>query len=181
MALLNGKLCIAVYLSWLTATPFPPIPAPVAETEYSVKAAFLLNFTRFIQWPASAFESPQSPIRLCILGDDPFDGVLDRVVEDESVGGRRLEIVRLRKPPGPKACQMLFVSAAEKDVRRTLSGLGPGILTVGESPAFLDDGGMIAFVLENRRVRFDIRQSAAVAAGLSISSRMLSVARSVHK
>ncbi len=90
-------------------------------------------------------------------------------------------VQRVRRAPAPKACQVLFVSRTEKDVSRILNGLGPGILTVGEGAGFLREGGIIAFVLESRRVRFDINQAAASNAALTMSSRLLSVAKSVEK
>ena len=80
-----------------------------------------------------------------------------------------------------KACQVLFISKSEKDVAKILPALGPGVLTVGEGEISIRDGGMIAFVIENRRVRFDINQTAAENAGLKLSSKLLSVARSVEK
>jgi len=150
-------------------------------SEHQVKAAFLLNFTRFVDWPASAFESPASSLTICILGDDPFGGALDQVVEGESVNGRKVEVQRMRRTPAPKSCQVLFVSRSEKDIPATLAAAGPGVLTVGDRDGFLRDGGVIAFVVEDRRVRFDVSLRAAQRGSLSISSRLLNVARSVQK
>ena len=146
--------------------------------EHEVKAVFLLNFVRFVEWPAQA-GSRVEPFYICILGDEPFDFTLDRLVTQEAVNGRPIEIRRLRRWQEP--CQMLFVSRSEQDVFRTLRRVGPGVLTVGEEPGFLRDGGMINFVLENRRVRFDVNRRAAEAAGLRISSQLLSVARTVSQ
>jgi hypothetical protein len=156
----------------LSAQEAPPL-------EYQVKAAFLLNFTKFIEWPPS--ESAQGlPFDICVLGDDPFGTVLDQIVEGETLQGRKLTIQRVRRPP-PASCRVLFVSKAEKDIDGLLAGVEPGVLTVSDRSGFLRDGGMIGFVIENRRVRFDINQAAAVRAGLSLSSKLLSVARSVEK
>jgi hypothetical protein len=181
MAILNGRTIVSAVVVALWLGVAAPVVRPAAESEYAVKAAFLLNFTKFVQWPASTFESASAPFRICVLGADPFGGALDEVAQGESVAGRRVEVQRLQKPPAPKACQILFVSASEKDVRTALTAIGPGVLTVGETPGFLGDGGIIAFILENRRVRFDIDAAAAAAAGLSVSSRLLTVARSVRK
>jgi hypothetical protein len=149
--------------------------------EYQVKAAFLLNFTRFIEWPSEAFENARSPLAICILGDDPFGDTLNQLVKGETVNGRKLVVQRIRRAPPPKSCQVLFVSTSEKDLPKILTGLGPGVLSVGEADGFLRDGGMIAFVIENRRVRFDINQSAAANASLTMSARLLNVARSVQR
>ena len=87
----------------------------------------------------------------------------------------------MKQAPAPKSCQVVFVGRPEKDVRKFLPAWGPEYLTVGEGESFVRDGGMIAFVLENRRVRFDINQTAAENAGLKLSSRLLSVAKAVER
>jgi YfiR/HmsC-like len=149
--------------------------------EYQVKAAFLLNFTKFVEWPQTESSSSQ-PFSICLVGDDPFQGALERTVEGETVNGRKLSVQRLSSAQAiPPTCQIVFAGAQEKGFSRALTTLGSGILTVGEGDHFLKEGGMIAFVLENRRVRFDVNQHAAVAAGLKVSSKLLNVARSVEK
>lgn len=150
-------------------------------SQYAVEAAFLLNFTRFVTWPAAAFADSSSPFTICILGSDPFDGVLDQLVAGETVSGRKVTVERLKAPPPPKACQMLFIGSSEKELPALLEGLGPGVLTVGDQPGFLRAGGIITFAIENRHVRFDINQRAASKAALTISARLLGVARSVLK
>jgi YfiR/HmsC-like len=149
--------------------------------EYQVKAAFLLNFTKFVEWPASAFEDASSPLTICVLGEDPFDGILDQVTAGETVNGRKVVVQRIRRTPKPKSCQVLFIGRSEKDVAGILADVGPGVLTVGEADNFLHDGGIIAFVLQGRHVRFDINQRAAGNAQLTLSARLLSVARSVQR
>jgi len=150
-------------------------------SEHQVKAAFLLNFTKFIEWPATVFADEHSPFILCVLGENPFEDILDHMVEGEVVNGRKLVLQKIRRGSPPEVCRVLFISKSEKDVRKTLEGVGPGVLTVGEGDNFLREGGMIAFVIENRRVRFDINVTAAVDAMLTVSARLLSVARSVEK
>ena len=135
-------------------------PRTPPALEYQVKAAFLLNFTKFVEWPATAFADERSPFAICILGEDPFGTALSQMVNGEGVNGRNLVVRRIRRAPEPKSCQVLFVGGSEKDVPNALAETGPGILTVGEGEDFLRDGGMIAFVIENRRVRFDINQRA---------------------
>ncbi len=149
--------------------------------EYQVKAAFLLNFAKFVEWPAGAFPTADSPIAICVLGKDPFGRALDEVVQGETVNARRLVVQRINQAPAPRMCNVLFVGGGEKDVPKLLDSLGRQVLTVGEGDKFLRDGGMIALVIDNRRVRFDVNQMAAVNAGLTLSSRLLSVARSVEK
>jgi hypothetical protein len=155
-----------------------PRAAASAPLEYDVKAAFLLNFTKFVEWPASAFASPDAPLNICILGGDPFGRAIDQLVEGESVNQHRITVERIRSDQ-PKACQVLFVGNGP--IPAGFSAANPAVLTVGEGEDFIRQGGVIAFVIDNRRVRFDISVKAATNAGLKLSSKLLSVARSVDK
>jgi hypothetical protein len=139
-----------------------------------------LNFTRFIEWPRASFEDAGSPFAICVLGDDPFGAALDQLVEGEKVNGRKVVVRRMNHQPAAKACQVLYVSAFERDTAAVLEGLGPGVLTVGEGPEFRHAGGIIDFIVEGRHVRFDVNRGAASSAGLAISARLLAVARSVQ-
>jgi hypothetical protein len=93
-------------MGWLWMPPCDSQDGP-PPPEYHVKAAFLLNFTKFVEWPASSFSSPETPITICILGNDPFGPVLDQMIEGETASGRRLAVVRVRLPV-PPACRVLF-------------------------------------------------------------------------
>jgi hypothetical protein len=181
----NTRLAKAFLLTLLSAGLSVPQRAMSSASnspslEYEVKAAFLLNFTKFIDWPASETAASDDPFVICILGDDPFGAVLDRTFEGEEVNGRKVMIQRLGHTMS-KGCQVLYVSRAEKGIRELLGAAPPGTLTVGEGEAFVKDGGMIAFVLDNRRVRFNINLSAARNGRLTLSSRLLAVAKSVEK
>jgi hypothetical protein len=156
-------------------------PADNPLSEYHVKAAYLLNFTKFVQWPAEAFEFPDSPLSICILGDDPFGAILDQVVEGEAVRGRRLTLQRLRQLPNRGSCQVLFIGASEQVPPDILANVGPGVLTVADREGSLREGVVIAFLIEDRRVRFAINQRAAARASLALDARLLKVARSVAK
>jgi len=90
-------------------------------------------------------------------------------------------VQRIHRASSAKACQVVYFSKSEKEVSKTVSALGHGVLTVGEGEAFLSAGGIIGFVIQDRRVRFDINQTAAENAGLKLSSKLLSVARAVRK
>lgn len=173
--------CIAALLLLAAPRALCVDTASPQPLEYQVKAAFLLNFPKFVQWPTAAFEDASSPIAICILGNDPFGATLDRLVEGETVNGRKLVVRRIHHAPAPGSCQVLFIGRSEPDASKVLAGVGPGVLTVGEGEDFLDQGGIVAFVIENRRVRFDINQAAAARASLVLSSRLLNVARSVEK
>jgi hypothetical protein len=152
--------------------------APAARPEHHVKAAFLLNFTRFVEWSTAADTS--EPFHICIYGNDPFGSIIDEIVSEETVSGRKFSVDRLSHN-APQGCQLLFVPGSEPDVPLILAQTGKGTLTVGEGDQFIRNGGMIALVIENRRVRFDVNLRAAQDAGLRISSRLLKVARWVVK
>jgi hypothetical protein len=159
----------------------PPMEAADEAPEYQVKGAFLLNFTKFMEWPAGAFADEHAPLAICILGEDPFGNLLDQLVAGEVVGGRALMVRRIKRPPSPKTCQMVFAARPDKEVAKLLTTLGPGVLTVSEGDGFVREGGMIGFVIESRRVRFGINQTAAENAGFKLSSKLLNVAKSVEK
>jgi YfiR/HmsC-like len=150
-----------------------------AAEEYEVKAAFLLNFTKFIAWPPDAFADVHSPLAICVLGDDPFGNALDEMVKGETVSGHALRVQRIHRAPESKACQVLYFATSQREAEKILGDVRPGVLTVGEGDKFLRDGGVIAFVIQDRRVRFDISQNAAAKAKLMLSSRLMMVARTV--
>lgn len=155
------------------------LPAPQQTLEDQVKAAFVLNFTKFVEWPAPDPPNPDVPFHICVLGSDPFGSALEQMIQGETVGGRRLVLLRPRRS-ALKPCQVLYVSKSEPDLRELLAGLAQGVLTVGEGESFTRDGGIIAFVIENRRVRFYVNLRAARGASLKVSSRLLSVAKAVE-
>ena len=181
---LRSRLCrltsaLAALMIGLLLLRCNAIAQSAPPLEFQVKAAFLLNFTKFADWPADAFAGERAPLTICILGEDPFGPTLDQMVQGEEVSGRHVTVQRIRGVAAPKTCQVLYLRSSERELRQILASMPPGTLTVGEGDGFLSQGGMIAFVIENRRVRFDVNQGAASEAGLTLSSRLLSVARSV--
>ena len=152
-------------------------PSPL---EYQLKAADLLKFTQFVEWPKDGFADAGSPIAICVAGDAPIVQALAQMVEGESVSGRK--VVVMKEPPDlARSCQVLFVGKGTKEVPKLLAGLGRSVLTVGETGDFLTDGGMINFVIDNRRVRFDISQKAVEISALKLSSKLFKVARQVER
>ena len=151
--------------------------AQVAD-EYPVKAAFLLNFAKFVEWPAVAFKGPEDPIAICVLGQNPFGTALEEVVRDKTVANRAFIVREVLNAQQAINCQIVFVSGSErKRFRFLLDGLkGHSILTVGEADDFTASGGIINFKLKDARVRIEIDPGAADRAGLRISSKLLSLA-----
>jgi len=146
--------------------------------EYEAKAAYLLNFSRYVSWPAGE----SGPLQVCVLGQDPFGDVLDRALQGRSSNGRPLQARRLQSVSEAQGCQLVYIGQQED--RRQPDWLGQlggrPVLTVGESPRFIRDGGMINLLLIRNTVRFEVNLEAASRAGLSVSSRMLSVAENVY-
>jgi len=146
--------------------------------EYQVKAAFLFNFAKFVEWPADTFKAGDEPITICVLGQDPFGSTLEDVVRDKIVAGRPFVVRQVSTIPQALKCQIVFVTASER--KRTRSILDElksrSILTVGEAEDFTANGGVINFKLKDARVRIEIDTVAAERAKLRISSKLLSLA-----
>jgi hypothetical protein len=149
-------------------------------SEYQVKAAFLFNFAKFVQWPVSAFSKEEDPIVIGILGSDPFGKDLDSVVVGKTVNGRSFLVKRLAGSNAEaKKCHILFISKSEKNNLATVLGAlgGTPVLTVSEIDQFIQQGGIIKFNTEGGRVMIAINESAAKTAQIAISSRLMQVAK----
>lgn len=147
-------------------------------SEYQIKAAFLFNFAKFVEWPPTSFADENSPLVIGILGDNPFSGDLERTIQNKTINHHSLVIKQFHSLAEARNCQMLFISASEKKRFADIFGglRGTSVLTVSETDGFTEAGGMINFILENKKIRFQINDEAAKAARLKISSKLLSVA-----
>jgi hypothetical protein len=158
-------------------------PAAYSQTpppsEYTVKAAFLFNFAKFVEWPPETFSDPASPFAIGIIGENPFDSNLQHAVENKNINGHPLVVKQIKQLSELNNCQILFISISErKRLPEILKSIqGAGVLTVSEMDHFLEGGGMIQFLMEERRVRFAINDQAARKTGLRISSKLLHLAR----
>ncbi len=172
----------AILLFWLTTSGFnqQQVAGAVVRkpSEFEVKAAFLLNFTKFVEWPRST-PPDGAPFEICIFGEDPYGRVLDQMVAGEQVNGRHIIVRRIHE--SVKSCGLLYVGRTEEEVASLLEDVAPACLTVGETSDFLKVGGMIGFALENHRVRFDVNLRAVGRSSLQISSKLLNVARTVER
>jgi hypothetical protein len=157
------------------------IGAQSSDDEYRVKAAFLFHFAQLVDWPADTVKATDGSLFLCTVGDDPFQGALESTVAGKAVGTRVLRIRHLKETEDMHACQMVFLGKAQsKHIPALLAGLhNAPILTVGETPGFLESGGMVRFLLADNNVRFAINVAAANAAGLKIGARLLILAQNV--
>jgi YfiR/HmsC-like len=149
--------------------------------EYQIKAAFLFNFAKFVEWPPGSFSDASAPLQICVLGQDPFGEELRKITDQKIVNGRKLQVRDVIELAEARNCHILFIAASEKlSSKKILAGLhGASVLTVSDTKGFVGEGGVINFVLENDRVMFEVSPVAAERAGLKISSRLLSVAKLV--
>jgi hypothetical protein len=149
--------------------------------EYQIKAVFLFNFTRFVEWPSSAFSEPSTPFIIGILKSDPFGAFLEETIRNENSKGHPLVIKRFRKAEEIDSCHMLFINTANKNELKLAfeKAKGLSILTVGDATGFSEQGGMIQFVTQGNKTRVRINLGAVKDAGLTISSKLLGLAEIV--
>jgi YfiR/HmsC-like len=152
-------------------------------SEYQVKAIYLYNFGRFVQWPPNATAAKGDSFSICVLGQDPFGPSLDSTVAGETLDGKPLAARRISTPRDAGECRILFISSTEENhLKEILAALDESsILTVSDMPAFSRRGGMIQFVLEGDKVRFEINLTKAETAKLTLSSELLKVATTVRR
>lgn len=164
--------CFIFILAWRGHAQNP------APSEYQIKAAFVYDFAKFVEWPPGAFAATNSPLVIGVLGKNVFGGDMERTIHSKSIGEHPLEFKEFHAVSEATNCQVLFISTSEKD---GLAGIikqlrGSSVLTVGEMDHFTDAGGMINLVMQSNKVRFQVNNDEAAKAGLKISSRLLSLA-----
>src|SRR6266446_7048892 len=171
---------VAAVAFFLTTGLLAQQPKP---NEYQVKATYLYNFGRFAKWPEAVPAGKGDSFSVCVLGQDPFGSILDSTLAGEALDGKPVVLRRLSKPQDAGECRILFISSTEeKHLKEILTALDEnGVLTVSDMPGFARRGGMIQFVLEGDRVRFEINLASAESARLVLSSELLKVAASVKR
>lgn len=164
------------------------LPATVAsqivpvENPNRVKAAFLRNFAHYVTWPAQVFPDSQAPWHICILGEDPLSEVVETTVKGRTEQGRPFKVFRANTPDELPSCQIIFIAYQDPAKRRAaLDKLkGKAVLTVGDAPEFLHEGGIIRFQVDDR-VRMSINLDQARAVSLTIPTRMLEVSSAIQE
>lgn len=175
---MNARILTAAACA--TALMLQGTPAQATgPAEYEVKAAFIHNIARFVEWPADTQHDGKS--RLCILGEDPFGTALD-VLQGKAIGESTWEVVQVRAGASLRRCRVLFVSSSERaNLARILAGVEDrGVLTLGDTEGFAALGVMVNFYLEQNRIRFEVNHGAVQRAGLGLSSQLLKLARLVE-
>lgn len=183
-----GKSCrpwhFPILFCFLAALLLAPLHdrARAQGGEYRVKAAFLLQFVKFAEWPPAALPAENDTLTLCVLGENPFGESLDDL-KGKSAGGKRISVRHVPPVQNAKGCHLLFISASEK------GRLGPilkaiesvPLLTVGDTEGFAQKGVMINMYLEDERVRFEVNLQAVKRSGVRLDSRLLNLARIVQE
>ena len=168
--------------TWVIASSAPHSGVRAqSPSEYQIKAVFLYNFAKFVEWPSDPGGNP-GPISICVLGDDPFGGTLDEAIKGKTVNGRELVARRYKQVKETTTCQIVFISSSDKKVLRSILErlIRPGALTVGETEGFAQLGGVINLTLEDNRVHIEVNVDAAERARLKISSKLLNLAKIVR-
>jgi YfiR/HmsC-like len=172
---------VAVVGLWAVLGRTHPLAGAAAEgsLEYPVKAAFLVNFAKFAEWPAESLQARASAVSICVLGRDPFGDALEKTVAGRSVGGRPIVIQRYRGLERVADCHVLFIATSESGrLAQILERLAAEpVLTVGERAGFARQGGVIGLVVEDNLAGIEVNLQAAQRKGLVLSSKLLGVAR----
>jgi YfiR/HmsC-like len=179
--LLAGLAAAALASAILAAPALSAQQSP--PSKYDVMAAYLYNFGRFVTWPAGVPPHPDGSFSICVLGQDPFGAALDAALAGETIDKKPVEAKRIVRPADAANCRILFISSSEEDPLKELLPVVDKftVLTVSDIPQFSRRGGMIEFVLEERRVRFAVNLAVAENAGLGLSSALLKVAVAVRR
>jgi hypothetical protein len=149
--------------------------------EYELKAAFLYNFAKFVEWPEETFAA-DDPIVVCVVGEDPFGGALERSLAGKTVRDRAIVLRRVATAADVRHCHIAFVNVDAHDLPAMLRSLDDQpVLTVGDAEGFAERGGMIGFVTEDQKLRFEVNLDAAERVKLRVSSQMLKLATRVLK
>jgi len=173
----------AAFVIFLLLCPFHVSAQQTKASENAVKATYLYNFGRFVQWPTDAATAKGNSFPICILGEDPFGAVLDSILSGESIDGKTVVAKRVSKSQETLDCRVLYISSSEDSrLKEILAGVdNAAVLTVSDIPQFSQRGGMIQFVLAGNKIRFEVNLTNAQTAGLTMSSDLLKVAVAVRK
>lgn len=152
-----------------------------AALEYKVKASYLFNFVKFVEWPEASFTNSSSPFVIGLVGDDPFGRTLDETFAGRKTNGRGFVIRRFSPKDDPGNCHILFATLSDKGrLAKLLASLrGRPVLTVGETDRFGELGEMVNFIVVGGTVKLEANPEAAAAAGLKVSSKLLAVSKLV--
>lgn len=177
---LTQVLCVMACLALMLFCPQSGWAESSKLDEHEVKASYLYNFAKYVEWPAAAFPRENSPLTICIVGKSPLNEVIESLA-GKTIKNRRLVIRQFSKIEDLNECQILFINATVKtSLTQLLVSIAPRpILTVSDSKGFAALGGIIEFVPVADKIRFEINNRAAQHVNLRISSHLLRLATTV--
>lgn len=169
---INSALVFGIFFSSAQTTD---------DDQYQIKAAYLFNFTQFVEWPVNAFPETKAPLIIGILGENPFSTYLEEIISGKQVSGHPLVVQQYKEVEEIKTCHVLFINLADTDkLDQTMASLkARSILTVSDRDNFIQEGGMIRFISKNNKIQIQINPEPAKEANLVISSKLLRVAEVV--
>lgn len=176
----QSRLSILAVMIAILCLP-PPSWAQQSADESQIKAAFLFNFGKFVEWPETA-ASAKAPLTICVAGNDEVSRALEQLTAGKAINSKAVKVMLVRSLDISASCQILFIGrAAGKDKKTLLERTQHApVLTVGEEEDFAGQGGILNLVQEKSRIYFEINQEAAARSGLRISSKLLALAQIVH-
>lgn len=179
----SGGAGLGLSLALVLGVPLVAGSPGQAIEEYQLKAAFIFNIAKFVEWPAEAFQGSKDPIVLCIIGASPFGDALEQAANGRTVDERRFAIRTVSDVKQAGGCHILFVSSSERKRFRSVLGeiAASGILTVGDVESFATDGGVVNLKLDGDKIRIGINVHAAERERIRISSKLLSLAQIVNR
>lgn len=185
VALGARRLAAPLFLWILGAAPASPPGLqddPPELPEYVIKAGFLFNFAKYVEWPADAFDDGTSPIRIGVAGEDPFGDTLEKTFKGKTVNRHPFVIERFKEPGEIKRCHILFVARSEHVRVATILDQARkwSVLTVGEDKDFSRSGGVVNILIENGKPRLEVNPDAALAQKVTINAKLLKVATLVR-
>jgi hypothetical protein len=176
----DRRACLCALLVVAVGWIVPQGGIAIAEEplpEYQVKAAFLINFPKYADWPAAAFAETNSPVVIAVVGETKVTDEIQKAIAGRTVNGRKIVLKRLASGEEAGVCHILFIPAAEQQRSPGLiAKLKGGVLTVGESDDFLERGGIINLARRGQKIALEVNLTAADKARIKISSKLLSVA-----
>ncbi|MGE0702862.1 MAG: YfiR family protein [Vicinamibacterales bacterium] len=174
------RYCLAAFVAAVVGVSPSRAQDDPAVDESRLKAAFVFRFPQFVEWPEQAIAS-RPTLDICITRPNPFGTMLDELVAGETLNGRQLVVRQVGARESPEGCGVLYISGDGATASAHLTrASGQPVLTVGDSPTFIERGGIIRLLMIDRRVRFEIGAAAAERAGLRLSSQLMRLAVAVH-
>lgn len=150
-----------------------------AQSEDGVKCAFLFNFAKFTEWPATAFKSPSAPVAIGFVGGGALAQTFEQAVRGKNANGRDFVVTQVTSASSAGDCQMIYVADAGQAAAVLAAIKGKPVLAIGDVDNLLETGGMIRFVRDGAKIVFDLNLEAAAAAGLKLDAKLGKIARTV--